>query len=106
MVYNFYIPGALSADKDIYIEAPCDMTLKQISGQCITQDATLQVSDVGRAITDSITVTAGTTPIEADQDDFLNDEYPQIRKGSVIKIDVGHGSNCVDLNFALVFTPG
>ncbi len=106
MVYTVYIPGALSADKDIYFTAPFDMTLKHISGQCITQDATLQVKDDGSAITDSITITAGTTPVEADRDEFLNDEYPQIRKDSVVHLDIGHGSNCVDLFLALTFTPG
>ena len=106
LVFTYYIPGALSADKAIYFVAPEDITLDRVLAQGITQNATLQVSDDGTAITDSLTVTAGTTPLEFDADDFLNDKRPQIRKGSVVSIAVGHGSNCVDLNFSLIFTLG
>ena len=71
-----------------------------------TQDATLQISDDGTAITDSIAVTAGTTPVEADRDDMLNDQYPHIASGSVLKAVVGHGDECVDFFAVLTFVEG
>jgi len=100
------VPGAMTADKTLYWRVPCDCQLVHISAQCITQNATLQVSDDGSAITDSITVTAGTTPVEADRDEFVGDQYPHIARGSVLAAAIGHGSNCVDFVAVLTFTEG
>jgi len=105
-VVSFYIPGALTGAKDIYFTVPNDCTLRHVSAQCITQTATLQIFDDGVAITDDMTVAASTTPTEITKDEMLNDEYPQIRKDSVIMLDVGNGSNCVDLNLVLTFQDG
>ncbi len=100
------VPGTLTADKTLYWSAPCDCQLVHISAQCITQNATLTLTDDGSAITDTITVTAGTTPAVADRDDFVGDQYPHIARGSVLGAAIGHGSNCVDFVAVLTFTEG
>jgi hypothetical protein len=102
----FVIPGALTADKTLYFTVPSDCTLVHISACCQTQAGTVQVSDDASAITDSITVTAGTTPVEADLDDMADDQYPHIADGSVVSIAIGHGSNCVDMTIVLTFVEG
>jgi hypothetical protein len=48
-----------------------DVQLVHVSAQCITQDATIFLEDDGTAITDSTTVTAGTTPVEITQSEKL-----------------------------------
>ena len=102
--YTLTYPGALTDDQDPYFILPFDATLIHVSAQCITQDAVVFVEDDGVAITDSLTVTAGTTPLELDEiGDFVGDQFPHIAKGSVVHIDIDNGSNCVDLIVALTF---
>lgn len=103
-VYPFNFPGALTGDQDPYFILPFDATLVHVSGQCITQDAVIFVEDNGVAITDSLTVTAGTTPLALDEKgDFTDDQFPLVKKGSVVHIDIDNGSNCVDLVVVLTF---
>ncbi len=102
--YTFNYPGALSGDQDPYFILPFDATLIHVSAQCITQDAIIFVEDDGTAITDSLTVTAGTTPLEQDEKgDFVGDQFPHVAKDSVVHIDIDNGSNCVDLVVILTF---
>ncbi len=101
-IYTFTYPGALTSDQDPYFILPFDATLIHVSAQCITQDAIIFVEDDGVAITDSLTVTAGTTPLEQDEKgDFVGDQFPHIAKDSVVHIDIDNGSNCVDLIITL-----
>lgn len=103
---TLYIPGALTGTKDAYFTVPSDCTLRHVSAQCITQNATLAINDDGVAITDTVTVTAGTTPVEITRTEMTGDQYPQIRKGSVMMFDIGNGSNCVDLYIVASFQEG
>lgn len=104
LIYTFTYPGALTGDQDPYWTMPFDATLIHVSAQCITQDATIFVNDDGTAITDSLTVTAGTTPLELDEiGDFVGDQFPTVAKDSVMHIDIDNGSNCVDLVVVLTF---
>ncbi len=97
-------PGAMTGDQDPYITMGEDATLVHVSAQCITQDAIIFVEDDGTAITDSLTVTAGTTPVtQSDKGDFVGDQFPLIKKDSVLHVDIDNGSNCVDLVIVLTF---
>lgn len=97
-------PGALTGDQDPYITLHKDMTLIGVSAQCITQDATIFVEDDGTQVTDTLTVTAGTTPVtQSDKGDFTGDQFPLFKKGSVLHVDIDNGSNCVDLVIVLTF---
>ena len=101
------LPGAITADKTVYYEAPCDLQLVHVTASCNTQDATIAIYDDGTQINDTLTVTAGTTPLEQEErGDFVGDQYPHIAKGSIIKIVVGHGSNAVDTVMVATFTIG
>ena len=101
------LPGAITADKTLYYEAPADLQLVHITGSCNTQDATVIVYDDGVAINDTLTLTAGTTPLEQEErGDYLSDQWPHVAKGSVIKVVVGHGSNAVDTVVVITFTVG
>jgi hypothetical protein len=106
IIYTFTYPGALTGDQDPYFTVPMDVQLVHVSAQCITQDATIFLEDDGTAITDSTTVTAGTTPVEITQSEMVGDQYPHIAKDSVIHIDIDNGSNCVDLVIVCTFTEG
>lgn len=102
--YTFNYPGALTGDQDPYFILPFDGTLVHVSAQCITQDAIIFVEDDAVAITDSLTVTAGTTPLVLDEKgDFVGDQFPLVKKGSVVHLDIDNGSNCVDLAIVLTF---
>jgi hypothetical protein len=104
VTYTFTYPGALTGDQDPYFTLPRAMTLIHVSAQCITQDATIFVEDDGTAITDSLTVTAGTTPVtQSAIGDFIGDQFPHVAADSVIHIDIDNGSNCVDLVVVLTF---
>ncbi len=104
---SFYIPGAITSDKTLYVHLDTDCQLIHVSAQCITQDATLKIYDDGTQVNDSLTVTAGTTPLEQSvKGDFVGDQFPHFAAASVLKIVVGHGSNAVDVNFVLTFTEG
>lgn len=101
------LPGAITSDKTVYYEAPCDLQLVHVTASCNTQDATIAIYDDGTQINDTLTVTAGTTPLEQEErGDFVGDQYPHIAKGSIIKIVVGHGSNAVDTVMVATFTIG
>ena len=101
------LPGAITAAKTVYYEAPCDLQLVHVTASCNTQDATIAIYDDGTQINDTLTVTAGTTPLEQEErGDFVGDQYPHIAKGSIIKIVVGHGSNAVDTVMVATFTIG
>jgi hypothetical protein len=100
------VPGALTADKTLYFTVPSDCSLVHVSCCCQTQAGTVQISDDGTAITDSIAVTAGTTPVEADRDEMTGDQYPHIADGSVVSVAIGHGSNCVDMTVVMTFVEG
>jgi hypothetical protein len=102
--YTFTYPGALTDDQDPYFVIPFDATLIHVSGQCITQDAIIFVEDDSTRVTDALTVTAGTTPVEQNEiGDFVGDQYPLFKKGSVVHLDIDNGSNCVDLTISLTF---
>jgi len=103
---TIFIPGTLTADKTIYWTVPSDCTLVHVSINANTQDGTLILYDDGTAITDTLTATAGTTPVEADRDDMVGDQYPHIADGSIMKAVVGHGSECVDFFAVLTFVEG
>lgn len=104
LIYVFTYPGAMTGNQDPYYILPFDATLIHISAQCITQDAIIFVEDDGTAISDSLTVTAGTTPLELDEiGDFVGDQFPLVAKDSVVHIDIDNGSNCVDLVVILTF---
>jgi hypothetical protein len=102
--YTFTYPGTLTADQDPYFILPFDATLIHVSAQCLTQDATVFVEDDSTQVTDALTVTNGTTPVELNEKgDFTGDQFPLFKKGSVVHLDVAHGSNCVDLIVSLMF---
>jgi hypothetical protein len=104
---NLCFPGAITADKTVYFEAPADLQLVHVTASCNTQDATVAIYDDGTQINDTLTVTAGTTPLEQDEKgDFVGDQFPHVAKDSVIKVVVGHGSNAVDAMVAITFTVG
>jgi ribosomal silencing factor RsfS len=104
IAHVFTYPGTLTADQDPYFILPFDATLIHVSGQCITQDAIIFVEDDSTRVTDALTVTAGTTPVEQNEiGDFVGDQYPLFKKGSVVHLDVAHGSNCEDLIVVLTF---
>ena len=46
------LPGAITADKTLYYTAPADLQLVHITAQCITQNATVVVSDDGTPVND------------------------------------------------------
>ncbi len=105
---KFYVtlnyPGALTGHQDPYFTLRHDATLRGISAQCITQDATIFVEDDGTQISDSLTVTAGVTPVtQSDKGDFTGDQFPLFKAGSVVHVDIDNGSNCVDLVVVLEF---
>ena len=104
---NITLPGAITADKTLYYLAPCDLQLVHVTASCNTQDATVAIYDDGTQVNDTMTVTAGTTPLEQDEKgDFVGDQFPHIADGSVIKVVVGHGSNAVDTVVVITFTTG
>jgi len=107
LTYVFMFPGTYTADVDPYFTLPFDVQLIHVSAQCITQDATVIIYDDAVAVNDTLTVTAGTTPVTQDAiGDFVGDQFPHMLKGSVIKLDCAHGSNFVDLCVVLTMTEG
>jgi len=101
------LPGAITADKTVYYEAPTDLQLVHVTASCNTQDATVAIYDDGTQVNDTLTVTAGTTPLEQEEiGDFVGDQWPHIAKGSIIKVVIGHGSNAVDTVAVITFTIG
>ena len=100
------LPGAITADKTVYYHINEDCTLRHVSANCNTQDATLAIYDDGTQINDTLTVTAGTTPVEQNRAEFVGDQYPHIAAGSILKLVVGHGSNAVDTVCVLTFLDG
>ena len=101
------LPGAITSNKTFYHEAPCDLQLVHVTASCNTQDATVKISDDGTQINDSLTITAGTTPVEQDEKgDFVGDQFPHVAKDSVIKVVVENGSNAVDTVVVITFTIG
>jgi hypothetical protein len=107
LVYTFTFPGTYTADVDPYFTLPFDVQLVHVSAQCITQDATLIIKDDGTAVNDTLTVTAGTTPVTQDEKgDFVDDQFPHMAKDSVVHLDIAHGSNFVDLVIVLTMTEG
>lgn len=107
-VIPFVIPGALTADKTLYFTSPSDCTLIHASACCQTQAAELTIgsSDDDDEFLDTAAVAAGTTPVEFERTDFVDDQYPRIKKGDVVVITIGHGSNCVDLTLVMTFVEG
>ena len=107
LVYTFTFPGTYTADQDPYFTLPFDVQLIHVSAQCITQDATLIIYDDAVAVNDTLTVTAGTTPVtQSAKGDFVDDQFPHMLKDSVIHLDIAHGSNFVDLVVVLTMTEG
>lgn len=104
----FVIPGALTADKILYLTAPSDCTLVHASACCQTQDGTLTIgsSTDDDEFLDTAAVAAGTTPVEFELADFVDDQYPRIEDGDIILIGIGHGSNCVDFTLVMTFVEG
>ena len=100
-------PGAITANKTFYYEAPADLQLVHVTGSCNTQDATVAIYDDGTQVNDTLTLTAGTTPLEQeDKGDFVGDQWPHIAKGSIIKVVITNGSNAVDTVVVITFTIG
>jgi hypothetical protein len=107
LIYTFTFPGTNSSDQDPYFTIPFDVQLVHVSAQCITQDATLIIQDDGVAVNDTLTVTAGTTPVtQSAIGDFVGDQFPHMLKDSVVHLDIAHGSNFVDLVIVLTMTEG
>lgn len=104
----FVIPGALTADKTLYLTAPSNCTLVHVSACCQTQAAELTIGSSADddEFLDTAAVAAGTTPVEFEQTDFVDDQFPRIEDGDVVVITIGHGSNCVDLTLVMTFVEG
>jgi hypothetical protein len=107
LVYTFMFPGTFTADTDPYFTLPFDVQLIHVSAQCLDEDATLIIQDDTVAVNDTLTVTNGTTPVTQDEKgDFVGDQFPHMLKGSVIHLDIAHGSEFADLVVVLTMTEG
>lgn len=107
---TYHIPGALSANIGIRFKAPFDMQLIHVSAS--QSDTDTAVLDIGPSTDtdgylDGVSFGVSGTPAEFDRDDFVNDQYPHISKGTIVVITItDHGSHSNDPTVVLTFTEG
>jgi hypothetical protein len=111
--HAYHVPGTLSADLAIYFKAPSPCTLLHVSavgsnsnnglikiGTSSNDDAYLEEASIGDS----------GTPVEFDQDDFVDDQFPRISDGDVVKITLDHdgdsGTAAHDFTLVLTFAEG
>ena len=117
---SYHIPGTLTADINIYWTAPFDCQLLHVSAVASNDsDATLQIGDSSDQdeFLASCTIGDSATPVEKDQDDFVdtsgdthNRYYPRIADGTVVRVSLDYdgdgGTAAADVPLVLTFTEG
>lgn len=110
------VPGTLTADITFEFTAPFNMSLKEVSAIC--DASTSFILDIGEndtpdtdAYLDGKTVTGhATEATKYDQDDFVNEQFPHITKGTSVIITVdydgGDGTDAANVSILLTFTEG
>lgn len=105
--------GTLSADETFEFITPMDLQLLHVSAVASNDsDAELKI---GTAADDDAYMVASTigdsgTPNERDRDDFVNDQYPHIAKGTNVLITLDHdgdsGTAAQNVMIVITFTEG